>query len=321
MTLHRIARRAAVIVVATTTCAVALLAWTGAADAGESVEVTVVRTGWWSGRTGTTPAGDGAFEVSTGPDGAVQGIAAFEVEIPAAVVDDATIVLTESAALAEFGALKLCTTVDVWEPADPGALDAAPEPDCTVSVNLTRTLDSRTWLGTITPLVADGGTITIMVVPEYTPPTPLGTGMFVRIDSIELTAEGSDTAPSVTTTTLDFTTPGGGNTFAPTPDAAVIDSFGNGLPYTGGAPSFDSGGTVDIDDLGAGAPDPAVAPEPVASDDGFFTLGAVEEVPDEPRPWGRLLFLVPLSAAIGYGTIRVKAFLEGRGSEVLASPG
>ncbi|WP_436792513.1 hypothetical protein [Actinospongicola halichondriae] len=319
MSHHRfVVRRGVAVAAAILTVGLAMVAWTGSADAGESVEVTVLRTGWWSGRAGSAPAGEGGFEVSTGPDGAVQGIAAFEVDIPAAVVDDAGIVLTEAAALAEFGALKLCTTAEDWEAADPGGLDEAPEPDCTVSVNLTRTLDSRTWLGTITPLAAEGGTTTIMVVPEYTPPTPLGTGMFVRIDGIELTAEGSTTPQSVTTTTLDFTTPGGGNTFEPTPDAGVIDSFGGELSYTGDSPSFDSGGTVTIDDLGTGAPDPAVAPEPIASDDAFFTLGEVEEVPAEPKPWIRLVFLVPLSAAIGYGTIRVKALLEGRTSEVLA---
>ncbi len=307
-------RRTVSIPIAAIICGLAMFLWTGSADAGEPVDVTVVRTGWWSERPGTTPAGEGAFEVSTGPDGTVQGIAAFEVQIAAGQVDNAQMVLAESAALAEFSALKLCTTADDWEPADPGALDDAPAPDCTVSVNLTRTLDSQTWLGSITPLVASGGTTTIMVVPEYTPPppAPIGTGMFVRIASIEITAEGSAAPQPTTSTTLDFTTPGGGNTFDPSPDSGLTGSFGPGTSFDGGS-SFDPGtsGSPGIDDLGTGAPDPGVA-EPIASDDGFFTLGEVEEQPAEKRPWIRLLLIIPLSAAIGYGTVRAKALLEDR---------
>lgn len=307
--------RSVSIPIAAMVCGLAMFLWTGSADAGEPVDVTVVRTGWWSERPGTTPAGEGAFEVSTGPDGAVQAVAAFEVQIAAGQVDNADIVLAESAALAEFGALKLCTTADDWEPADPGELGDAPVPDCTVSVNLTRTLDSQTWLGNITPLVATGGTTTIMVVPEYAPPppTPIGLGMFVRIASIEITAEGSAAAEPVTSTTLDFTTPGGGNTFDPSPDSGLPGSFDPDTSFSGGGASFDPGtsGSGGIDDLGTGAADPGVA-EPIASDDGFFTLGEVEEAPAESKPWVRLLLIIPLSAAIGYGTVRAKAILEDR---------
>ncbi len=312
MSQHRIRRGIAALVVATTAGVGGMAAWGAAAQAGESVDATVTRSGWWSQRPGSTPIEDGGFEVSTGPDGSVQGIAAFEVDIDAAVVDNADLLLVESAALAEFASLKLCTTTDTWEPADPGAFDEAPKPDCTISVNLTRTLDSFTWFGNITPLVAEGGTTTIMVVPEYAPPTPVGTGMFVRIETIELTAEGSSDAQPTTSTTLDFTTPGGGNTFDPTPDAGVISDFGSGPSFSGGTPSFDSGGTATIDDLGAGAPEPDVAPDDSDTDDDFFTLGAVEEVPEEPRPWFRLIFLIPLSAGIGYGTMRLKALLTDR---------
>lgn len=312
MSTHRPRLRPLAAVAAFLVSGLGMFLWPGSADAGEAVEVTVLRTGWWSARPGATETGEGGFEVSTGPDGTVQGIAAFEIDIPVEQVDTADIVLSESAALAEFGSLKLCTTADTWDPADPGALGDAPKPDCTVAVSLTRTLDSMTWLGNITPLVADGGTTTLMVVPEYAPPIPIGTGMFVRIETIELTAEGSAAAAPVTPTTLDFSTPGGGNTFEPTPDAGVIDSFGGDLPF--------SGGSVGIDDLGAGAPDPAVAaPESISNDDDFFTLGDVEEVAAEPKPWIRLLFITPLSAGIGYATIRVKALLEDRAPQLIGT--
>lgn len=275
------------------------------ADGAEPAPVTVTKVGWWSDRIGAGEAGEGAFEVATRPDGTVQSIAAFEVVVDAAAVTSASIVLSEAAALAEFSSIALCPTTDPWVPADPGELDDAPEPDCSTRVHLTRTTDSMTWLGDITALVPDGGTVSVVVVPGHAPPTPVGTGMVVRVSSIEITAEGAGAART-TSTTIDLTAPGGGTGFEVPSDPGLTGDLGSGPAAPGvELPQL----TAPADDLGS---QPSAPVGGGIDDDGFFTIGPVEASSEPGTPWIRLLLIVPLSAAIGFGAAIARRLADSR---------
>lgn len=299
-------RRFPLLVAAAT--AIASLATLAAFDAAvpvaaQGVDATVTQVGWWTDKPLANEVGDGGFEVSTGPDGTPDAVAAFTVDIAATSVTAAEIVLHEAAAVAEFSSLKLCPTSVPWDAADPGAFDDAPEPDCaTAFVNLTRTIDTQLWFGDVTPLLTDGGTVSVMVLPEYAPPAPLplGSGMLVRVDSIELAVEGSSAPATTTSTTLDFTTPGGGNTFDDNPDSSLGGGF---TPPSGGGVDLGSVGGGPVDDLGSNPP-----PDPVeaSNDDEFFTLGPVESTAGKARPWWRLALILPLSAAAGLGSSKAR---------------
>lgn len=303
------ARRFGLIVTIVTAGLLAVPALIGLSSAGANeVEVTVTKVGWWSDRIGANEVGEGGFEVSVSPTGELEGIAAFELSIDAGAVDNAEIVLTELAALAEFSSLTLCPTTEAWEPADPGALDDAPTPDCSQGVALTRTIDTMVWLGNITSLVRDGGTVALMVVPEHNPPTPVSAGMLVRVQQIDVRAEGSAASATTTSTTLDFTTPGGANTFDPEPDSGLAVDFGT--------PTIDP---IDLppnepalDDLGSQPADTETPADTATEDDGFFALEPVDVESEPPKPWIRLLLIVPLSAAIGIGSAWGRRWLESR---------
>lgn len=306
----------------------AALTWFTMPSAGAkgAVEVTVDQVGWWSSNPASPPAGEGGFEVSAAPDRSVQSLAAIQLTFAATQVDSAQVTLTESAAAgAELGTLAVCTTDESWEAEDPGARGDAPKQDCSEKINLTRVEGEGTWLGDIASLVSDGGTVSIVILPEHTPPTPAGTGMVVRIGEIELTATGS--SPTPPTTSGDLTPSGGdsGGFFDPGPSSGGDTSFGGGSSFDGG--SFDvpadSGGAVDPGPTGdPGADTPAAADDAgaITEDDGFFALDPIDEVATDGRPWIRLLLFVPLSAGIGFGSVHLRHFLEDRRLALLGGP-
>lgn len=273
----------------------------------ETLTVSVDQVGWWSDRPAATPAGDGAFEVASGIDAEPQSVAAFQVTIPATQVDRFDLTFVETAGFgSEFGALAICRTDESWAPADPGPLEDAPAADCSPKVYLTPVVEERTWIGDIAALVADGGTVSLVVLPEYAPPTPVGTGMVVRVAEIRIEAEGSSAPTAETTTTLDFTTPDGSNQFENSPDSGFTagpDPIGSGSP-----------GSIDLapvepDPTSAETKDTTVVSD--TSDDGFFALEPEDAVATDGRPWARLLLLVPLSVGIGFGAAALRRLAQG----------
>ena len=276
-----------------------------------SLAVTVDRVGWWTNQPVSAPAGEGAFEVATAPDGSTQSVAAFQVSIPAEQVDSFALTLVETAGYgSEFASVSICRTDESWDAVDPGALDDAPTPDCATRIHLTRVLEERTWIGDIAPVVAGGGTVSLMVLPEYHPPVPLGTGMASRVSEIGIEAKGSAGATTTTTTALDFTTPGGSNQYDPVPDSGITSGPD---PYV----DVPSSGSADFGSPPA-ADDPATEPtgggdDEVAVDEEFFALDPEEAVAGDSRPWVRLVFIVPLAVAFGLGSARLRRLaLEGR---------
>lgn len=279
-------------------------AW--AQQASGPAEVSLDQVGWWTSRPGATATGEGGFEVATDGAGEPQSVAAVQVTIDAATVDSFAISLSESSALAEFSSIAVCRIEVGWIAENPGALEDAPPQDCSTRVNLTRSADAMTWLGDLTPLVRDGGTVSMAFVPEYRPPTPLGTGMVVRIAEIAVEVTGSDDAaggavpptssasgpaPTSATTTTPVTRP-------PAPAPTAPSPSGAGAPAPSGAPA--SGATapttvavVDID-------------ENESAEEEFFTLGPVEQRTARSKPWARLVLLVPLSALVGAGAVQMR---------------
>lgn len=278
-------------------CLVVLAAaWT--VDAQEAADVTVTEVGWWSSRPIALAQPEQGFEVSAGPQGEAQSIAAIRLSIAASQVETLQVHLVEASGGSvgtEFGTLRVCRTADTWTAANPGVLADAPTPDCTISVNLTRTLEGA-WLGDITALAPQGGSVSLMIVPVYQPPTPVGLGMIVTIGSGDFAATGSTTAS--TTTSSDGT--------ATTEPSAYLD------PYDG---SF-SGGSFGVPaytgetDFGTTTTAPPATTVPVGDD---FALTPTASKGGSPPPWIRLVGLMPLCAGFGVGVVRLRRLLAERG--------
>lgn len=279
-------------------------AW--AQQASGPAEVSIDQVGWWTSRPGATATEEAGFEVATDGTGQPQSVAAVQVTLDATTVDSLAIALTESSALAEFASIAVCRIQVGWIAENPGALEDAPQPDCSTRVNLTRSADAMTWLGELAPLVRDGGTVSLAFLPEYRPPTTLGTGMVVRIAEIALEATGSDDevdgaappttsaagpAPTTATTSVPLTT-----SPSPAPTAPAPSGSGASAPSGSGTTPVATPTTVAVVEIDRNE----------ASDEEFFTLGPVEQQAAASKPWTRLVLLVPLSALVGAAAVRVR---------------
>lgn len=277
---------------------VLVVPWHAAAQ--QPLEVAVTEVGWWSSSPLALPQPEGGFQVSAAPDGTDQAVAALRLSIPATQVDSLPVHLVEANSVGtDFGILRLCVTTTAWTAANPGTMDAAPTPDCTVAAGLTRTTDGS-WLGDAAALAPNGGQVSLMVVPVYQQPSPapVGPGMVVTISGGEFTATGSQ---GTSTTTSDVSD--SGSTFG----GGSVDYFGPsgggsfGIPDVSITPSFGS------------APPPAeevAAPTPSTTDG--FALTPVKTEGGPPPPWIRLIVLIPLSAGVGVGAARLRrAIAEG----------
>ncbi len=280
----------------------------GPVRAQQTAGVTVDEAGWWSSQpTALAQPGQG-FQVAAGPQGGAESVAAIRLTIAASHVDNLQVRLVEASGGtvgAELGTLRVCTTTATWTAANPGKLTDAPTADCTTAANLTRTTDGS-WLGDLTALAPDGGTVSLVILPLYQPPVPVGPGMIVTISAGEFTAAGSG-SPSTTDTAYD---PGGGAGSNPTTD--LYGSFGGGS--IGG--DF-GGGSLDVPPAAAGADGstttvpPSTTPTTQGSDD--FALVPVASSGGSSRPWVRLVVLIPLCAAFGVGTVQARRRLASVG--------
>ena len=293
-------------VVAGALAAAGVLLGLGAVAFAEPVPAELREVGWWTDRPGAAAAAEGGFEVGAGIDGAEQSVAALRLHFDAGSVTAFEVILTEVTSFGtQFGGLKVCTTGPFWQGANPGTLDQAPEPDCSAEVQLTRS-NSGAWLGSLASLVRPGGEVSLMILPVYAPPVPVGPGMVVQIGAVEITtAEGTPTTTTTTTTTTTV------------PVGAVGDGTDGGALAGGDPPQnfFEvPGAPADAGGEPAGG-DPGVAPvdEGTTEDDEFFTLGPLEDAEGDNRPWARLLLLVPLSAGAGAGVVYLRRYMNERG--------
>lgn len=284
-----------------------LLAVPWGVDAQEAADVTVTEVGWWSSRPTALAQSEQGFEVSAGPQGDAQSIAAIRITVAATHVDSLQVHLVEATGGSigtEFGSLRVCTTADTWTAANPGALADAPTPDCTTSAGLTRTLEGA-WLGDISALAPDGGTVSLMIVPIYQSPAPLGPGMIVAIGSGDFAATGSTT--TATTTPFEGT---GGTTETTDLGTGFDPSGGSFSGGSFGVPSFT--GDSDFGTTTTAPPDTTV---PV--DDEFALTPTASDGGPGP-PWIRLVVLLPMCTAFGVGVVRLRRLLADRGLISLA---
>ncbi len=301
--MKRLARCSAALVV------VALGLPRATAVAQEAAPVEVQAVGWWSSRPTAVAQPEQGFEVAAGPQGDPQSVAAIRLSVAAAQVDTLEVQLLESAGGSigtEFGTIQVCTTADAWSPANPGAMADAPTADCSSSALLTRTTEG-TWLGDLARLVPDGGQVSLMLLPKYQPPVPVGPGMVVTIASGSFSATGSSTTTTGVVTGTDDGSGSVGGSFDTGGSFGDVGydpgSFGDGSFVVPPAPPLDDGATTTSVPVDRGTDEP--------SDD--FALPPVSSPGDGGPPWVRLLVLVPLCVGFGLGSVRVRRLLAARG--------
>jgi hypothetical protein len=260
--------------------------------------------GWWSQDPTAAAAPEGGFKVA-GVAGQPVSVAAIRVSTPSGVTS-----ATRSLPEADGGfvtpatALQVCKTTDPWEPANPGAYDDAPTPDCAAPVALTRDADALVWSADVGPLLPSlGGEGSLMIVPSETAGggSPLDPGFSVTFSGAALAIAAAPGTTMPTATTL-YT--------APAPSGGTSSGSGSGSfsapgPVTPAAPAAPT------------TPDTAPADADQQSGEAFtppaLAGGATPGGGGADQPWERLLLLVPLSAAAGVGTVYGRKLLERRG--------
>jgi hypothetical protein len=272
--------------------------------------------GWWTSTPGAGAAEDGGFEVAAVAGNHVS-VAALRFA-NAAGGATATLTLTEAGGtVTPTTALQACPTTEPWEPANPGALDDAPEPDCTAAVPLTRDEEAATWTGSVSGILGAG---TIMIVPGETPGggSPLDVGFRVEFSGADLVVTTpSASGPSPTPAPL----PSGGGSGGTSGGSSGGSSFPSSSPSP--SPALSGAGPVTPTTVAAGG---GTTVTTVAVDEGDASGGSEDAfgAPDlapgatvggggSDQPWERLLFLVPLSALAGVLWIYAKRFLTQRG--------
>jgi len=262
-------------------------------------------SGWWSRDPTAAEVEGGGFTVA-GAAGQPVSVAAVRFSTPSGTTS-ATLTLTEADGgfVTPATSLQVCKTTDPWEPANPGAYEDAPTPDCAAPAPLTRDAEALTWTAEVAPLLLSlGGEVSLMIVPAETGGggAPLDPGFRVTFSAAELavvSAPGTTVAPSTTTTLGSLGGGGGGG------GAGSGSSFsppGPVTPPTTAAPT---------------TPDTAPADSAPASGDAFqppaLAGGATPGGGGADQPWERLFFLVPLSAIIGVAFVYAKRLLQQRG--------
>lgn len=261
-------------------------------------------SGWWTDQPGATAQPDGGFQVG-GIGGQPVSVAAVRFSTPSGVVS-ATLSLQESGGfVTPATSLQVCPTTDPWEPANPGPMADAPAPDCSEPVVLTRDADKLEWTAEVAGLLPSlGGEPALMIVPatEGASGSPLDPGSSVTFSGAALKVVAAPGTTASPTTSLSFTSPSGGG--------------GSSSPSFGGSPSSGSVsgiGPVTPTSVAAAPPTTVASPNEEAFAPPALSAGATPGGGDSNQPWERLLFLVPLSAAIGVGSVYSKRLLQQRG--------
>ncbi len=296
---HRAARRAGG--VTALVVALVLLAVPGLQRA--DAEATVPAWGWWTDRPTAPPAGEAgegqpvgaaAVEVASGVDGT--SVAALRVT-GTGVVDEAVLVLAESQPGGPDVSVDVCSVSAPFTPTDGGALDDAPGQDCLGAITVERDPATQTWRAEVTRLVSGTDDVTLLLVPGAAPVEGLpigGATAVVRFGGVALEVQGGGVAPTTTaapTTTTPVTSPPPATVAPPTPAPA--------------SPSFSPTPTI-APTTTAPAVEPVSPPVDADTADELsvpsLTAGPISGG-DDGAPWIRLGLLVPLSAAVGYGTV------------------
>jgi len=255
----------------------------GAADVAK-----VDKVNWWSKRPAAQPTvGDTSFEVASGPDGN-ESVAAIRVLI-FGTVTKGTLVISEAAnqtTVVSVPKLQACQTSQ-WTTLNtsPGPYAQAPKPDCTTPVTLTRD-DKGTWTGDITPMLQGAlNERDIMVMPAPDTTLPIPPTFFVQFATARVEADGT---PDVTTT-------------LPSPSTALVapPSFHSSTP----SGPVSSPTRVTTAPPTSAAPPPTTAPVQTAQPVPARIGGTPVNAAAKKKQWGKLTWIVPLSALIAFGWI------------------
>lgn len=281
-----------------------------AATAATAAVITVTDVGWWSRRPGATAQPAAYFEVANGLQGE-ESVAALRVPLAGAVLS-ATIELTESGGVAQQAAvLKLCTTSTPWTPANPGAFADAPKPDCTVSVEPKREASGK-WSADVTGLLAAAGAAgaaNVMVLPV---PAPVGglvdPGFNIQFSPAVIRADyaPASTAPANNSGSLSGSIRSSGSASYPATAVGAAPRAPLGTVPATSAPAASTPAAP----TGVGLPGQIAAP---------LDISVRRAGSGRPKPWGRLIWLVPLSAAGGIGAALARRRLARSGTHAQAA--
>ena len=278
---------------------VLLLSGVAAALDGDSPQ----STGWWSSEPGASAQDGGGFQVGA-VGGTAVSVAAVRFSTPSGVTS-AKLSLQEASGgfVTPATSVQACITNDQWQPANPGAMADAPKADCSKGVPLERDATTLVWSADVASLLpTGGGTPTLMIMPGTTPGggSPLDPGFRVTFSEAKLavvSAPGT-TAAIAPSSGVDFSSPQGAASYDPGTSGGAITGIGAVTPTTA-APATTSS-TINQGE--------AFAPPPLAK--GASPGGGRS---GKSQPWFRLLFLVPLSAAIGIASVYGRRLLTERG--------
>lgn len=262
----------------------------------------IVETGWWTRNPAAGPKdSDEAFEAARAPDGPLS-VAALQIRVDSAPIERALLVASESGGFRQdAAALAVCPTTNLWEAENGGSFDEAPEPDCAgIAVPLERDGDAEVWRGDVAGLLGGVGEASVMVVPDPgRDGGPLDPGFQVEFGFATLDARAAPPPPTFSPPPVagtDGETGSDRRPARPMPETTVTSGAGTKpppVPSPSGEPLRDA---------------PAQAP-------GSFPVRPAAELPDEadPRPWWRLVFLVPLSGVVGLAGARGRRILVEQG--------
>lgn len=262
-------------------------------------------TGWWSRDPTAAEQPAGGFQISS-VAGEPVSVAALRFQVSSGVTT-ANLSLQESGGFVTPAAgLQVCKTTEPWEPANPGAYDDAPTPDCASPVDLERDAEARIWSAPVSSLVPTvGGEVSLMILPSESAGggAPLDPGFQVTFSGSALevvSAPGTTSGPPTTFSSPSSPSFGGG------------DGGGGGF---GGTPSFTPPGSATAATTIAPTT-PDTVPDSAAGGEAFMPpelAGGATPGGGTDQPWERLLILVPVSAAVGVGMVFGRRLLERRG--------
>jgi hypothetical protein len=296
---------------------------------GEGEAATITETGWWTRRPSpSAPAG--GFEVANAPDGPLS-VAALRILIEPGDLTQAILVLKEASGLGQDAAgIKVCLTTATWTAANGGPLSAAPRGDCNRSIDLKRDATTATWSAELLPLLSgQKGTASIVVVPgPDTVPLPVDPGFQVVVSGSQLLAASTPPSESTSSDSSSGATQSSGS-------GAIASDTSSGEGFQPASGDFASsyfppasstfgsvGGTPSINPspLGAAATtsDSGQGGTTAALGDPTFQPVAAKAERGKPKPWRRLIWMVPLAILVGGLSTIARKQLRSVGSPLTA---
>jgi hypothetical protein len=251
---------------------------------------------WWSKRPAAMPTtGATSFEVASGVDGD-ESVAGLRVLVHGTVTK-ATLTISEAAnqpTAISAPKLQVCTTSGaVMAGPNPGAYTDAPKADCDKGASALARDDKGNWSADVTSWLTGAiNEVHLMVVPAPDKTLPVPPTFFVQFATSRITAEGT---PDVTTPVAASAPPKGPPAGKTTVTAAPSRS-------TASAP------------VSTPATVPTPTPTSVAATPTPQRLGGIPvSSTTKKKQWGKLVWVLPLSALIAFGWVLGRKSLLERG--------